>query len=201
MNPVLHRQRGATLIVALILLILLTLFAVTSFNLGKSSLQTVGNAQHRNEAMAAAQQAVEEAVSTTRLFQTPDTVILGDPACNGGAANTKCVDVNGDNVADITVKLNPDPVTNNPGPPTCVSARPILNSELDTSLPNDAGCAIQVNQGGQAVAGSNTGSSLCADSMWEVNAVAEDNLTGAKYSVTQGVGVRVATDDIATTCP
>lgn len=193
MKPVLHRQRGATLVVALIILILLTLFAVTSFNLGKSSLQTVGNMQHRNEATAAAQQAVEEAVSTTRLFQTPSAVILnGDPACQGGAANTKCVDVNGDNNPDITVTLTPTP--------TCISARPILNSELNPSVPNDAGCAIQAGQS-FAVAGANTGNSLCADSLWDVNAVAQDNLTGARYSVTQGVGVRVATDDVSATCP
>lgn len=193
MKPVPHRQRGATLIVALIVLVLLTLFAVTSFNLGKGSLQTVGNAQSRNEAMAAAQQAVEEAVSTTRLFQSPGAVILnGDPACQGGAANTKCVDVNGDNTPDITVTLTPTP--------TCVRARPILNSELNPSLDTDAGCAIQAGQG-FGVAGANTGSSLCADSLWEVNAVAQDNFTGAQYTVTQGVGVRVATDDIAATCP
>lgn len=193
MKPVLHRQRGATLIVALIVLVLLTLFAVTSFNLGKSSLQTVGNAQSRNEAMAAAQQAIEEAVSTTRLFQSPDAVILnGDPACQGGVANTKCVDVNGDNNPDITVTLTPTP--------TCISTRPILNSEINPSLPNDAGCAIQAGQV-FGVAGANTGNSLCADSLWEVNAEAQDNLTGAEYSVTQGIGVRVATDDIATTCP
>lgn len=193
MKPVLHRQHGATLIVALIILIMLTLFAVTSFNLGKGSLQTVGNTQHRNEAMAAAQQAVEEAVSTTRLFQSPGAVILnGVPACNGGLANTKCVDVNGDGNPDITVTLTPTP--------TCISARPLLNSELDPSLPNDAGCSVQAGQG-FGVAGANTGSSLCADSLWDVNAVAQDNLTGAQYSVTQGIGVRVATDDISATCP
>ena len=192
MKPVLHRQHGATLIVALIILILLTLFAVTSFNLGKSSLQTVGNAQSRNEAMAAAQQAVEEAVSTTRLFQSPSAVIIGVSTCNSGAPNTKCVDVNGDNTSDITVTLTPTP--------TCVRARPILNSEINPSLPNDAGCAIQAGQG-FGVAGANTGSSLCSDSLWEVNAEAQDNFTGAKYSVTQGIGVRVATDDIEAACP
>ena len=193
MKQVLHHQRGATLIVALIVLVLLTLFAVTSFNLGKSSLQTVGNAQSRNEAMAAAQQAVEEAVSTTRLFQTPNAVILnGVASCNDGAANTKCVDVNGDDTPDITVTLTPTP--------TCISATPILNSALNPSLPNDAGCAIQAGQG-FGVAGANTGSSLCSDSLWEVNAVAQDNLTGAQYTVAQGIGVRVATDDIPATCP
>lgn len=193
MKPAPHQQRGATLIVALILLVLLTLFALTSFNLGKSSLQTVGNMQHRNEAIAAAQQTVEEAVSTTRLFQSPtNTILNGNLSCNGGQPNTKCVDVNGDGKADITVKLTPVP--------TCVKAQPILNSQLVATTANDAGCSIQAAQG-FGIAGQTTGNSLCADSLWEVTAVAQDNVTGANYSVTEGIGVRVATDDIAASCP
>ncbi|OGS99242.1 MAG: hypothetical protein A3F73_06330 [Gallionellales bacterium RIFCSPLOWO2_12_FULL_59_22] len=193
MKTMLHRQRGATLIVALIMLVLLTLFAVTSFNLGTGSLHTVGNAQSRNEAMAAAQQAVEEAVSTTRLFQSPSTVIInGDAECEGGAPNTKCVDVNGDDNPDITVRLDP--------PPVCIITRPILNSEIDPNISNDAGCSIQTGQA-FAVAGAATGNSLCADSVWEVIAVATDSQTGAQYTVTQGLGVRVANDDIASACP
>jgi len=193
MKAMRHQQRGATLIVALILLVLLTLFAVTSFNLGKSSLQTVGNMQHRNEAIAAAQQTMEEAISTTRLFLSPANVILnGNPSCNNGQANTKCIDVNGDGNADITVSLTPTP--------TCIKAQPILNSQLNPSSANDVGCGLQTAQG-FGIAGQATGNSLCADSMWEVTAVAKDNLTGAQYSVTEGIGVRVSTDDIAASCP
>lgn len=193
MKPMQHQQRGATLIVALVLLIMLTLFALTSFNLGKSSLQTVGNMQHRNEAMTAAQQTIEEVVSTTRLFQNPATIIPnGVSACNGGAPNTKCVDVNNDGTADVTVTLTPTP--------TCIKAQPLLNSELSASNPNDAGCTVQAAQG-FGIAGAVTGSSLCADSLWEVTAVAADNVTGAQFSVTQGVGVRVSNDNIAASCP
>src|SRR5437763_142545 len=41
------RQRGATLIVSLIMLLLITLLAVSSFTLGKANLQIVGNIQQR----------------------------------------------------------------------------------------------------------------------------------------------------------
>ncbi|TLY72603.1 MAG: hypothetical protein E6K46_03125 [Gammaproteobacteria bacterium] len=41
------RQRGATLIVSLIMLLLITLLAVSSFTLGKANLQIVGNMQQR----------------------------------------------------------------------------------------------------------------------------------------------------------
>jgi hypothetical protein len=51
------------------------------------------------------------------------------------------------------------------------------------------------------MAGANTGNSLCADSVWEVNAVAADMETGAAVTVTQGIGVWVEVDDIVTNCP
>lgn len=193
MRPMQHNQHGATLVISLILLVMLTLFAVTSFNLGKSSMQTVGNMQHRNEAMSAAQQVLEETISTTRMFETPSAIILnGDPGCNGGAANTKCVDVNGDGGTDIIVTLTPTP--------SCIKAQPILNSNLDNTKASDTGCSVQAAQA-LGVAGAATGNSLCADSLWEATAVAQDNSTGAKFSVTQGIGVRVALDDITASCP
>ncbi|MEK7736556.1 MAG: hypothetical protein AAB319_02190, partial [Pseudomonadota bacterium] len=49
MSATLRRQRGATLVIGLIMLVLLTLMAVSSFNLGKSNLQIVGNMQFRNQ--------------------------------------------------------------------------------------------------------------------------------------------------------
>ena len=39
------RQRGATLLVTLIMLVVLTLFAVTAFNLSSVNLKIVGNFQ------------------------------------------------------------------------------------------------------------------------------------------------------------
>ena len=54
------RQAGATLIISLIVLVLMTLLAVSTFNLGKGNLQIVGNMQRQNEALAAAQEVIEE---------------------------------------------------------------------------------------------------------------------------------------------
>jgi len=49
-----RRQRGAALIVSLIMLLLITLLAISSFTVGKSNLQIVGNMQQRAQALAAA---------------------------------------------------------------------------------------------------------------------------------------------------
>jgi hypothetical protein len=46
-----------------------------------------------------------------------------------------------------------------------------------------------------------TGDSLCADSTWEVTAVSTDQVSETQVSMVQGVAVRVAKDDIETSCP
>ena len=48
-----HRQRGMTLFVALVMLVLISLLAMSTFNLGKSSIQVVNNMQNRDEGIAA----------------------------------------------------------------------------------------------------------------------------------------------------
>ncbi len=184
----LRRQQGVTLVVALVMLVLLTLLALTSFNLGKSNLQVVSNMQQRDEGIAAAREVIEETVSNTRFFVSPANA-LASPC---GAANTRCVDSNGDGVPDVTVALSP--------PPTCVKAQAVKNSDLDLANAEDAGCSVGAAQN-FGVAGAVTGNSECANSVWEINAVATDNATQASVTVTQGVAVRVARDDIATNCP
>jgi Tfp pilus assembly protein PilX len=181
------QQQGATLLVSLIILVLMTLLGVSSFMLGKSNMQTVGNMQQRNEAMAAAQETVEETVSKTQFFETPTNAVP-----NGCAANTKCVDVNADGKSDVTVVL---------ATPKCVQAQVVQNAALNYANAEDAGCAIGAGQGLFGVEGATTGNSLCADSVWELSAEATDDVTESKVTVTQGAAVRVSTDNIATSCP
>jgi Tfp pilus assembly protein PilX len=180
------RQRGVTLFVGLIMLILLTLMAIATFNIGKSSMQIVGNFQARNQALAAAQEAIEEALSTTRLVLNPAAIFLAP--CS--TANTRCVDVNGDGTNDITVELVPQP--------TCVMALPVKNAQLN--LPDDLACTTGAAQnfGVQGVA---SGNSLCAASIWEVRAVATDAATQTNVTVTEGAAVRVPTTSVSTYCP
>lgn len=189
MKKSLRKQSGVTLVVALIMLVLVTLLVVTSLNLGKSSLQTVGNMQQRNEAFNAAQETMEEIISSTRLFNTPGAVIAAP--CNG-VANTKCIDTNGDGVADVTIAITPNPA--------CIKTRTIKTSELDLSNSEDAGCSVG-GGGGFGIAGAVTGNSLCASNLWNIRAVATDAITQAQVIVTQGVSVRADTDTIATSCP
>lgn len=185
----LHRQRGVTLLVAMIMLVLLTLLALTSANVSRSTIQVVGNMQSRDQNIAAARQVLEEAISSTRFFDTPADAI-GSPCAD--EPNSRCIDTNGDDTADIKVVLSP--------PPMCVQAKNLKNVDIDASKTDEADC-IEAESQSFGVIGSVKGDSACADSTWELNAVATDTVTEATAQVTQGVTVRVPRVDVETSCP
>jgi Tfp pilus assembly protein PilX len=196
MTHEIRHQRGTTLIVALIMLVLLTLFAVSSFNTANTNLKVVGNMQQKTEALNAAQAAIENVISTPQFLVNPANAVLAP--C--GSANTLCTDVTGDGAADFTSTLVGPDYPAPPHQPTCVTVRPIKNQEL-VLTPNseDLGCASgQMQQFG--IAGAVTGDSLCANSIWEVRARTVSSHSAASVLVTQGVGVRVSTDDAAVSC-
>ncbi len=181
------RQKGMVLVIALIMLTLMMLMTVASFNLGRNSLDILGNMQQRDEVVNAANSAIQETLSTVRLFENPGAIFLNP--CAG--SNTRCFDTNGDGINDVTVSLTPQPA--------CIQSRSILASELDFTSTEDLGCTFNIVQDfGRAGAGQAT---LCADSLWEIKAVATDNLTGSSITITEGAAVRVASDDVATSCP
>lgn len=188
------KQSGATLLVGLIMLVLLTLVLVTSFNISKTNLVIVGNMQHKNEVAAAAQQALEEAISTTRLTDSPNSIFLNP--CAG--ANTMCFDSNGDGTNDITVALK----STYTDTPTCVYAKVIKNSDSDLNISRaeDLRCVVGTQQS-YGVEGSVTGDSRCSYAVWDVVAEATDTNTGAKTEIAQGVGVRILTDKVEAECP
>ncbi|MES2206272.1 MAG: hypothetical protein V4525_05670 [Pseudomonadota bacterium] len=183
-----HLQQGATLLVSMIMLVLITLLVVSMFYFGKGNLQVVANMQQQQEVVSAAQSTLESAISSTLFFTNPSSVFPTPCA----TANTLCVDSNGDGIADITVTLTPAPA--------CIKVQALLNSTLDLSDDDDLGCTVGVQQS-FGVAGATSGNSMCANSVWEVTAVANDAVTEAQAYVTQGISVRVASDDAATSCP
>jgi len=182
-----RNQRGATLLIALIMLVLLTLFALSAVNTGTTNLKIVANMQSRAEAFDAAQQAIETVISTPTFISNPANAVLN--AC--GAPNTLCTDVNGDGTPEYTTQLTPTPA--------CVAVRAIKATELNFSDADDVGCAQQQAQT-FGVSGAVTGDSLCANTVWEITAATTGAMSGATATVTQGIGVRVSTDDMATSC-
>lgn len=84
-------QRGATLIVGLIMIVLITLIVVNAFSLSSSNLKSVGNMQQREETIAAANQAIELVISSA--FTTVPV------------AQTINVDINNDGTNDYAVAV------------------------------------------------------------------------------------------------
>lgn len=185
------RQRGVTLVIGLIMLVLLTLMAVAAFHMGTSQTAIVSNAQHRGEATDAAQEAINTVLNSSNFMINPAAAIPNSN-CTGGGANSLCVDVNGDGVGDVTVTLVPQP--------KCISGAPINASTLNFSNASDLACASGVQQN-FGVQGAASGASLCANSNWEITAAAKDAATNTNVTVVQGVAARIATTDLANNCP
>jgi len=192
-----HREQGATLLVTMIMLIMLTLFALSAMNTSIVNLRMVGNMQNRAEALDATQKTIEAVISTTRFVDFPNNAI--EDIC--GAANTMCTDLNGDDVPDLTTTLTPAP--------TCIQSKITKVKELVINKPSDedVACLQAQAQGTFAVVGASTaGDSLCGQTVWNITAVTlQSGKTAANsdvtYTATQGVGVRVKALDIAFSCP
>lgn len=101
----LHSQRGATLAVGLIMLVLITVLVTSAFNLSTTNLAAVGNMQFRDEAIAGANQAIEQ--------------VLSSPFTEAPAGQAINVDIDNDDTPDYEVVFST---------PTCVSDNEIVNN-------------------------------------------------------------------------
>jgi Tfp pilus assembly protein PilX len=90
----LRRQHGTTLLIALIFLVILTLFAVSGMNTGVINLRTANNAQMIIEAEFAGQQQIETMLNAATNFTEAAAV---------PAVATTNVDVNSDGQTDFVV--------------------------------------------------------------------------------------------------
>ena len=185
-------QRGLSLVVGLIMLFIMTLIAIASFQLGSDHTVVVANAQQRNEGIDAAQQAIEIVVNSVSFTQNP-AVAIPTSNCSGGGANRWCVDTNGDGTHDFTVTLTPQP--------SCVTAASIPMSQLDFAMANDLACVAGSRQDFGVAGATSSSDSLCANTTWEISAQAADAATGTMANVVQGVSLRIATTDMANYCP
>ena len=63
-GAMLFAQRGAALAVSLIMLVLITLMVIAALNLGTSNFRAVSNTQFREQAIAAANVAIQDRISS-----------------------------------------------------------------------------------------------------------------------------------------
>jgi Tfp pilus assembly protein PilX len=175
-------QNGAALFVVLIMLIVMAWFAVSTFRLSSQNMQIVDNSQTRQQAIAAAQRAIEATLSSNLFAMDPAAV----------AATPIPSDVDGDNYADFTAVLNPVPA--------CFRTQTVKTAELDISNPKDRVCLQSSSAGGTMVVERPgvpvpAGDSMCANTDWNIAARVDDARSGTAIKVTQGVAIRVAQID------
>lgn len=185
-RPTARRQRGATLVMALIFLVLMSLFAINAFLGSTTHLRVVGSMQARGEALAAAQVGIEQVVSSEGFAVNPALAASAPIVVNNGSASH-------------TVLITPAP--------SCYRVRMVKNSELDASNAADVAClrsgTVQtpgVEQPTAAQAGQLADNSLCADTEWNVRAQVTDARSGAQVAVNQGVALRMIESDAINHC-
>lgn len=94
-----QRQRGTALVVSLIMLALITLLVITAMNLASTGFRSVSNTQFRDEAIAAANFAIQQ--------------VIGSAFTVAPAAEPVDVDLDNDGTVDYVVNV---------AEPTCVFA-------------------------------------------------------------------------------
>ena len=166
-------ERGTVLFIALVFLILLTLMALTTFNLSKGTQQIVGNMAMRRQAFQVALQISEAAISTNRLVHHPNDLF-------GSGTNTVAVDVNGDRKTVISATVDP---------PQCVSIRQVVDNRLDLGSERDLECANSAKS-----------NLFCYDVLFQFRVRATDPVTNATSSVGQGASIRSQPASVRNVC-
>lgn len=166
------RQTGATLIVSMIMLVVLTLLVVFSIRSGNTNLRIAGNMQHQAEAFAATQQAIEQVIE--QIKATDNIALI--------AAQTVVVPTGGVTYSVAVAPMN-----------TCIVEVPILNEALDPSNANDVPCfeSPDDDRAIKAEGTLTTRLAACKQQQWEIQAGVTDSASGTSLTQVQGLSIRV----------
>lgn len=158
-------QNGVTLLVTLIMLILITIMVTTAFTLSNSNLKSVGNMQFRNEALAAANLAIEQQLSSAANFTNPVAKSISVGSYNVSVAKPVCL-----YVTDVVEGGSADPHAN------------IKLDSAAASAPASGG-----GGGGGSTAPVVSGSYV--NTYWDIAATVNDGMSGALVTAHQGVKI------------
>jgi hypothetical protein len=146
-----YSQRGATLIIGLIMLAIIMVLVANAFTLSATNLKSVGNMQSHDEAIAAGRKAIGQVMESAFASSAADLA---------AAAGNLYVDINNDGVNDYVVAI---------ATPVCMSKSVITsNSTSGTASSLSLGSAFNTT----AVTNYNT--------VWDISATVSDlTATGA----------------------
>lgn len=168
-------QRGITLVVTLIMLVVLTLMVVSAIRFGNINLKIAGNVQSQSEATAATQIAIERVLEQVKTAPNIDAIAasnVNSPPITAGGQSYK--------VAWTA--------------PKCTLTKPVSNADLSPTRPSDIPCyeSADADKMIDASGKTTTSPSACNDQHWGVEASVDDATTGTKVTTAQGFSVRVS---------
>lgn len=179
-----RNQKGATLLVGMIMLVVLTLLVVFAIRSSNTGLQVARNLQSQVEANGAAQKAIEFVIGELKLAEVEDLASLSIPIVPV---------VFGDKTINVAV-----------APLICEFERPLRTNTADLNYDNDLDIpCFEGTSGKDSPVGADglptPELSACKQQRWRIEATVADADTGASLTHVQGVSVRVSS--IAKDCP
>lgn len=191
-------QRGSVLIISLVFMVMLTMIAVSAIQTTTGMVQIVGNAQFREESVAAGQQAIDQLIGSVTSSEGVKTraQAMNNP--------TTTVDINGDGSGDYSVSFDPLPAClSRSDAKNYVDNQIVIerNTAIDTSLTQAVRDAASARYALLRTCLANKDlPNQCYWSLWRVTAGVTDTFTGTSATVTQGVRVLIGLDDKVNNC-
>lgn len=194
-----QRQRGFSLVVGMVMMILITVMVVAAYTLSITNIKSVGNMQLRNEVIAAANKAIEEVVSTEFPANFAMTANVNP--------STFDLDINNDGTTDYTVQLGTlvgaqwfDAV--------CIQSKPIAAATAGDQSGDDLcqhkictnasgveyDCSTGICKGDASLYGLNS-------AIFDIKATVTDSISGASTEVHEGVRVELSDAQKTAMCP
>lgn len=162
-NP--NQQYGATLVVSLVMLVVLTLLVISAMRSSNTNLRIAGNMQFQAETIAAAQQATEAKISTD-FWTAP-------------VASNVIVTIG---LAQYTAAISA---------PECTGSAPLLSSDPTFTEACRIGGTIKDSLPDYESAPAAVEPTLCLKQQWDVQTSVSDTSTGANTTLHQGVSLNV----------
>ena len=169
-------ERGATLVIALVMLSLMLIQGIASFTAANIQVRNAGSLQSRQEAQAAADLGVADVLNSAAFVADPDAV----------ARSPIDIDIDGNGRAAYRVSVTP----------ACIAVQKVTLSMLVPERTDDAACIASSTVDGDTA---------CVDTSWNLQAVAIPapgaTDSGVRVEMHQGVRVRLDAGDAARVCP
>jgi hypothetical protein len=170
-----QKQKGATLLVGMVMLVVLTLLVVFAIRSGNTNLKIAGNVQVQTEASAAVQQSIEKIIDEIKLVENFILIDTTDVKYQPSVAGN----------VNYTVTI--EPLDN------CKVESPVLNSSLDPANASDVPCfeSPDTDKAIKSDGSLTTTLSACKTQQWDIEASVTDANSGAKVTHVQGISIRV----------